>query len=68
MAKKETRLFTVECAACKKTFEKQITIYQGSEEEESNLEAYCPECQKLVSFTIHGKLPKDFILMKIKNL
>lgn len=68
MAKKETRLYTVQCGICEKAFDKQITIFQDSEEEKSNLEAYCPWCQKLVSFTINGKLPKDFILMKMKDL
>ncbi len=50
-------------------FEKVFTIEDGSEERvESEVEAYCAQCDKHVSVTIKGKaLPNEEILRKFDN-
>ena len=40
-------------------FEKAFTIEDGSETEQSEVEAFCPLCEKFVTVTIQGKVVPD---------
>lgn len=59
--KMEKKLYHVQCVYDEKhIFEKVFEIEEGSEEkEESEVETYCPFCDKLVTVVIKGKVPKD---------
>jgi uncharacterized protein with PIN domain len=54
-------LYEVQCAYDEKhVFEKVFEIEAGSEEkEETELETYCPYCNKLVTVVVKGKVPPD---------
>ena len=64
------KLFTVKCGnpACEKEFDKLIEILSGTENQETEQTTYCPWCRRMVTFTIDGKPPKDFILRYIETL
>ena len=45
-------------------FEYVFTIYEGTETEESDVEAFCPFCDDFVSITIKGIVPPESILRR----
>ena len=61
--KKKTKkvLYDVQCIYDEKhVFEKVFEIEAGSEEkEETEVETYCPYCNKLVTVVVKGKVPPD---------
>ena len=46
-------------------FEKVVDIIEGTENTESEIQAYCPYCDDFVDITIQGELPPDTILRKL---
>jgi hypothetical protein len=54
-------LYNVQCVYDEKhVFEKVFEIETGSEEkEETEVETYCPYCNKLVTVVVKGKVPPD---------
>jgi hypothetical protein len=54
-------LYNVQCVYDQKhVFEKVFEIEAGSEEkEETEVETYCPYCNKLVTVVVKGKVPPD---------
>lgn len=58
---KKKVLYHVQCAYDEKhLFEKVFEIEDGSEEkEETELQTYCPHCDKLVNVVVKGKVPSD---------
>ncbi len=54
-------LYNVQCFYDEKhVFEKVFEIEEGSEEkEETEVEAYCPQCNQLVTVVVKGKVPPD---------
>jgi hypothetical protein len=61
--KKEKKkvLYHVQCAYNEKhIFEKSFEIEEGSEDkEESEVQTYCPQCNKLVTVVVKGKVLPD---------
>ncbi len=59
--KMEKKLYHVQCVHDEKhIFEKFFEIEAGSEEkEETEVETYCPYCDKLVTVVIKGKVLAD---------
>lgn len=70
MPKTHKKRFTVTCGnpECGKEFDKLIEIIEGTENRETEQTTYCPWCLRMVTFTIDGLPPKDFILRHIENL
>ncbi len=65
MKKAKRVLYNVECAYNPEhVFEKVFKIEEGSEAMESEVEAYCPYCEKHVTTTIKGKAAPDESLLK----
>ena len=62
-------VYNVECAYNEEhVFEKVFTIEEGSEKIETEIEAYCPFCDKMVTVTVQGKvIPDESILRKFKT-
>jgi hypothetical protein len=61
--KKQTKkvLYNVQCVYDEKhVFEKVFEIEAGTEEkEETEVQTYCPYCNKLVTVVVKGKVPPD---------
>ncbi len=68
MPKSRKQLFKVNCGICQREFDKLIEIKEGSENKESNTIAYCPFCEKPVSFTIQGEESAVVIHRLMKNI
>jgi aspartate carbamoyltransferase regulatory subunit len=65
MKKVKKVVYNVQCAYNPEhIFEKVFEIQEGSEKIDSELEAYCPYCDKFVSIEIQGKPPPDELLRK----
>jgi len=68
-AKKKTKkiLYRVQCVYNEKhIFEKSFEIEEGSEDkEETEVQTYCPQCNKLVTVVVKGKIPPDFMGSRI---
>ena len=66
MMKKEKRVkYTVRCANNPDhTFEHVYTIIEGTENTQSDVQAYCPYCDDFVDVTIQGIVPPDSILRR----
>ncbi len=65
MKKAKRVLYSIECAYDPShVFEKVFKIEDGSEDMESEVQAYCPYCQKHVTTTIKGKAPTDESLLR----
>jgi ribosomal protein L44E len=62
-AKKRTKkvLYRVQCVYNENhIFEKSFDIEEGSEDkEESEVQTYCPQCKKLVTVVVKGKVLPD---------
>ncbi len=61
--KKKTRKVAYEVTCPQDhVFEKVIPIIEGTEDEQSQIQTYCMECDDYVTVTVKGKLdPKDVI-------
>lgn len=63
MKKKKTTTvsYDVQCVHNRAhVFKKDFEIEEGSESsEETEMDVYCPECQKLVTVAVKGKIPPD---------
>ncbi len=67
MKKKKCVKYTVQCANDNKhIFEKVYTIKDGTEDVESDVNAYCPKCDEFVDITIKGEVEPDSILRKFE--
>ena len=65
MHKKKIK-FKVQCANNPEhIFEKVIEIVAGTENTETELQAYCPFCDEFVDITIQGEPSPDTILRRI---
>ncbi len=65
MKKAKRVLYNVECAYNPDhVFEKVFTIEEESEGMESEVQAYCPYCEKHVTTTIKGKAVPDESLLR----
>ncbi len=65
MKKVKRVLYNVQCAFNPAhVFEKIFTIEEESEGLKSEMEAYCPYCEKHVSITIAGKSEADASILK----
>jgi ribosomal protein L44E len=56
--------YKVQCAPCKKIFDKTFEIEEGSENIATYVEAYCPFCDKRVTVTVQGKVVADKELLR----
>ncbi|MGD2087858.1 MAG: hypothetical protein PVH61_16895 [Candidatus Aminicenantes bacterium] len=63
---KKKVLYDVQCVYDEKhVFEKVFEIEAGSEEkEETEVETYCPYCNKLVTVVVKGKVLPDKVVFK----
>ena len=66
MKKIKKVLYRVECANNPKhIFDKVFKIEEGTEDQESEMQAYCAQCDDFVTVTIKGKaIPDESILRK----
>jgi hypothetical protein len=66
MAKEKKVLYTVQCAFDPEhEFEKSFTVEEGSEEKkETEVEAFCPFCDKRVTVTVKGKVVPDESILR----
>ena len=62
--------YMVQCAYDENhKFEKVFEIEEGTEQTFSNVQAYCPECDKMVEVTVQGKvIPDENILRMFEEL
>ncbi len=59
--------YKVQCASCNKLFDKVFEIEEGSENSQSEVEAYCPFCDNQVRVSVEGKIVANAeLLRKIK--
>jgi len=67
-AKSKTKkvLYNVQCFHDEKhIFEKIFEIVEGTEKkEETEIETYCPFCDKLVTVTVKGKIKPDTSILR----
>ncbi len=49
-------------------FEKVFDIIKGSEDTETEIQAYCPYCDDHVDITVQGIVPPDVDILKRFNL
>lgn len=67
MRKKKNKkvFYNVQCAFDEKhVFEKALEVEVGSESVESEVDAFCPFCNKMVSITIKGKAAMNTSVMR----
>ncbi len=65
MKKVKKVLYNVECAYNPEhVFEKVFKIEEASEAMETEVQAYCPYCEKHVTTTIKGKVVTDASLLR----
>ncbi|HEX9655132.1 MAG TPA: hypothetical protein VGA99_15605 [bacterium] len=65
MKKTKKVVYHVQCAFDPKhVFEKVIEIVEGTENKQSQVEAYCPLCDKFVTVTVQGETPTTKTLRK----
>ncbi len=68
MKKKKTTTvsYDVQCAYNRAhVFKKVFEIEEGAESsEETEVDVYCPECHKLVTVTVKGKIPPDKVIYR----
>lgn len=58
-------LYNVQCAYnSDHIFEKLFTIEENTENVESEVEAFCPHCEKRVSVTVQGRVVPDAELLR----
>jgi len=63
--KKKRIKYKVQCANNPEhIFEKVVDIIKGTENTESEIQAYCPFCDEFVDITIQGQPSPDSILRK----
>jgi len=69
MKKYKKMLFNVQCAFDEKhIFPKSFDIDEGTENETSEVEAFCPFCKKQVTVTVQGKVaPNESLLRKFNQ-
>lgn len=66
MIQKKKVRYNIQCAYDEKhVFEKIFLVEEGSEEIDSDVEAYCPFCDKMVKITIKGKVVPDEYTLRI---
>ncbi|MFQ5589287.1 MAG: hypothetical protein ACE5F7_10655 [Nitrospiria bacterium] len=62
-------LYEVQCAFdAAHRFEKTFAIETGSEQTETEVEAFCPYCNKQVTVAVEGKVVPDAALLRKFNL
>jgi hypothetical protein len=67
MKKKKTKkvLYNVQCAFDEKhVFEKVLEVEVGTESVESEVDAFCPSCNKMVSIMVKGKVAMNTSVMR----
>lgn len=68
MKKKKRVKYTVQCANNPDhIFENVYTIIEGTENTQSEVQAYCPYCDAFVDVTIKGIVPSDSILRRFNS-
>jgi len=65
MKRQKKVVYNVQCAHEEEhLFEKMFVIEEGSEQVESEVEAFCPFCDEMVTVTVRGKLVPDEELLR----
>lgn len=65
MAKKTKIITKVKCGICSNVFQIAIDIKPESEENNtSEVEAYCPFCDKMLTVEIEGKILSDVTILR----
>ena len=68
MKKTKRVAYQVQCAYdSEHLFEKVLEVEVGSENRETDIETYCPFCNKQVEFTIKGEPPRDQVILRKFN-
>ncbi len=58
-------VFKVQCAYDEShIFEKVLEIEEGTEDKETEVQAYCPFCEKHVDVTVQGRVVPDTELLR----
>ena len=65
MAGKAKRITKVKCGICSNVFEIAIDIKAESEEKNtSEIDAYCPFCDKILTVELKGKILSDATILR----
>lgn len=65
MKKTYKQVYRVECAHDKShVFEKVFVIEAGTEFQDTEVETYCPYCEKQVTVAVQGKIQPDATLLR----